>query len=238
MNHNHLEPIPPLQMKYPKKIFQFFHCLNIMMGNTFFICHQQAIQYALINIRKVGYIEKALCKNKMFDIDNFIGGFRTLDCKNYKLRNFDNKTFNQIMNKNLLKGEILKYLDTQNTTPILVQVIDGDNEDYLVIKRINKFWFYFNQKGQIFQICDNVSYQIPDLQSQIEQIDQKYSQSRILVLLMVFTNQQSFKRKIENWTKSCSKCYSKFMREELIKKLKNFGMNLPYFHINRYTKIN
>ncbi|KEJ83075.1 hypothetical protein OXYTRIMIC_225 [Oxytricha trifallax] len=172
-NQNQLESLPVLKMKYPKKFYQFFHCLNLMMGSTFFISIEQAIQFALINIRKVGQIEKAFCRNKMFDKDNFIGGYRNQDNKNFKLKNFETQTFNQLMNNAINKGEILKFLNDKNVSPILVQVVDADQEDFLVIKRVNKLWYYFSQKGQIYQICNSINYQIPDLESQIEQIDQK-----------------------------------------------------------------
>ncbi|KEJ83049.1 hypothetical protein OXYTRIMIC_800 [Oxytricha trifallax] len=170
---NEISNIQSLIKQRPNKFTQFFHCLNIIMGNTYYICLEQAIQHALINIRKPQLIENALSRNKIFDIDNFLGPVHDKTYQIFKINKFDSKSKYQFLDKSELQGDLIRYLDTNNTTPILVYTIDNDKQDFLVIKRNQGNWYFLNQDSTTYKITEDVDNYMSDLATNIEEIDQK-----------------------------------------------------------------
>ncbi|KEJ82378.1 hypothetical protein OXYTRIMIC_218 [Oxytricha trifallax] len=169
---NDITNIQKLNIAKPNKFSQFFHSMNIIMSSTYFICSEQAIQHSIVNLRKPELLELALSKNKMFDIDNFRGVIHDESYENYKLRKYDCKSKFQLLDQNQMEGKLLDFLQNSNISPILIWTVDNENQEFIVVKQNQGFWYFLSNDSQTFKITKNSKNYISDLSDSVEELNQ------------------------------------------------------------------
>ncbi|KEJ82528.1 hypothetical protein OXYTRIMIC_177 [Oxytricha trifallax] len=169
---NEIQNIQKLKLKRPNKFSQFYHALNIIMSNTFYICTEQAIQHSIVNLRKPEILELVLSRNKMFDIDNFAGAIHDSTFENYKLRKIQCKSKYELLDSSQIQGKLLEFLQNQNVSPLLIWTVDNEYQEFIVLKRNQGEWFFLNKDSQTFKITQNQKNYMSDLADSIEELNQ------------------------------------------------------------------
>ncbi|KEJ83169.1 hypothetical protein OXYTRIMIC_031 [Oxytricha trifallax] len=168
-----IQNIQPLQNQKPNKFIQFFHCLNMMMSNTYFISIEQIIQHAILNVREPEIIELALSRNKLFDIDNFIGAIQNNTSQVYRLEKFQSKSKNDLLHESQMQGKIIDFLFQEDKTPILIQTIDNEKQDFIVIKQYKGEWYLLSQDSNTQKITKKGKKYLSDLSEAVDEINQQ-----------------------------------------------------------------
>ncbi|KEJ83145.1 hypothetical protein OXYTRIMIC_638 [Oxytricha trifallax] len=222
-NLNDIQNIQALSVQKPNKFIQFFHALNIIMSNTYFISAEQSIQHALLNVRDPEIIELSLSRNKLFDIDNFMGGIHTSLFQSLKLEKFESKTKHELLNENQIKGKLIDFLLLQNKTPVLIWTIDNDKQEFIVIKQHQGDWYFLKQDSNTYKISKKGKNITQIFQNQLKKLISTTQFISILAQLIYSTVQKCKTKTSANSNSQYSTCSTQSINQKNMQSKLFFG---------------